>query len=87
MGNTARPPYQADIDGDGRPDFEGTVLRSGVLNTPPTVPTAVSAVTTDEGVRLNWTPSTDAESRSEALRYNVSLRRAPSNMFLLRFLA
>ena len=76
MGNTARPPYQADIDGDGRPDFEGTVLRSGVLNTPPTVPTAVSAVTTDEGVRLNWTPSTDAESRSEALRYNVSLRRA-----------
>lgn len=76
MGNTARPPYQADIDGDGRPDFEGTVLRSGVLNTPPTVPATVSAVTTDEGVRLNWTPSTDAESRSEALRYNVSLRRA-----------
>lgn len=75
-GNVDTPPKQADRNGDHHPDFEGMLLLSNVKNTAPSVPAAVSAVTTDEGVRLNWTPSTDAESRSEALRYNVSLRRA-----------
>lgn len=74
--STIQPSQMADIDGDGRPDFDGVALHYNVRNTPPTVPAAVGAVTTDEGVRLSWTPSTDAESQSGALRYNVSLRRA-----------
>lgn len=74
--STIQPSQMADLNGDGRPDFDGVTLHYNVRNTPPTVPAAVGAVTTDEGVRLSWTPSTDAESQSAALRYNVSLRRA-----------
>lgn len=74
--STIQPSQMADLNGDGRPDFDGVTLHYNVRNTPPTVPAAVGAVTTDEGVRLSWTPSTDAESQSGALHYNVSLRRA-----------
>lgn len=74
--STIQPSQMSDLNGDGRPDFDGVTLHYNVRNTPPTVPAAVGAVTTDEGVRLSWTPSTDAESQSGALRYNVSLRRA-----------
>lgn len=66
----------ADMNGDGRPDYSGVPLLSGIVNTPPTVPEKVAAITTPEGVLLTWAASTDAESQSPALRYNISLKRA-----------
>lgn len=71
-----QPATLADMSGDGRPDYNGTPLLSGIANTPPSTPQNVAAVTTPQGVLLTWDAATDAESRSSALLYNVSLKRS-----------
>ncbi len=46
-------------------------------NTPPTAPTNPTAVVNGDTVTLNWTASTDAETPSNGLSYNVYIKENP----------
>ncbi|KAB1155264.1 VCBS repeat-containing protein, partial [Tenacibaculum aiptasiae] len=46
-------------------------------NTPPTAPTNPTAVVNGNEVTLNWTASTDAETPSSGLSYNVYIKENP----------
>lgn len=64
-----------DLNGDGVPDGNMSVASSNITNEPPTVPTGLYALVTEDGVILRWNASTDKENPSHALRYNVSLKK------------
>lgn len=64
----------ADVNGDGTPDPQGDI-RPTVKNDKPTAPTAVTAVPSGKGVLLSWNGSTDTETPSHQLRYNISLKK------------
>lgn len=59
---------------DGKIGLGGNMVW-GAANTAPTVPTALRATQTGEYVQIEWNRSTDAETPSLALRYNISIKR------------
>lgn len=63
-----------DYNADGRPD-PGVLLMSRFANTAPTAPTEVFANTGGRYVTVNWNGATDAETTTDRLRYNVSIRK------------
>ncbi|WP_299104434.1 FG-GAP-like repeat-containing protein [uncultured Tenacibaculum sp.] len=48
-----------------------------VSNTPPTAPTNPTAIVNGNEVTINWTASTDAETPSNGLSYNVYIKENP----------
>lgn len=76
-----------DIDRNGRLELfvsgkdemfqEGTELyeHTGSVNTAPTAPAGLTEEVTHSRVKFSWSASTDGETRPEALRYAVRLRR------------
>lgn len=51
-------------------------------NAPPTAPTGLVAEATPRQVRFRWNPSTDALTRTEALRYAIRLRPESGRYFV-----
>jgi hypothetical protein len=80
-----------DYDNDGDLDIllAGTtcaVLRNNSrrANTLPTVPSGLGAtLLAENGVRLNWTPSTDAETPSAGLHYNLRVGTTPGGQEIM----
>lgn len=79
-----------DYNNDGRLDLAlvgesptaGSVAQVWVnqvpaINTPPTPPDGLHAVVEDNSVVLKWSPSTDAETPSSGLTYNVRIGTTP----------
>lgn len=60
---------------DGTLSWYDKTIKGRRENTPPTTPTGLKA--TNDGMKLTveWEASTDAESFSKGLRYNISIRR------------
>ncbi|MFN8095001.1 MAG: FG-GAP-like repeat-containing protein, partial [Vicinamibacteria bacterium] len=90
-----------DLDGDGRLEVvlsgyasssgerRADVYRSSVAtaNTAPAPPTGPSASVTEGSVRLQWGPSSDLETPSPALTYNVRVGTTPDGHQVLAAMA
>ncbi|WP_298543377.1 FG-GAP-like repeat-containing protein [uncultured Aquimarina sp.] len=50
-----------------------------IVNTPPTAPTNPTAVVNGDAITLSWTASTDAETPSSGLSYNVYIKDASTS--------
>lgn len=76
IGSTSPAGSYLDVDGDGTPDYSAyTRIRSSFKNTAPTVPQNVYASQTTDGLTIYWDGSTDKETPSHSLRYNLSVKK------------
>lgn len=81
----------ADFDNDGRLDLllggNGTmqVLKNlgPVTNSPPTVPTGLTANISGSSMLLSWGPSSDAQTSSGSLTYNLRIGTTPGGSDIL----
>ena len=64
-----------DANGDGTPDMKNKYVYSRFANTAPTAPTEVYANMQGNNVVINWNGATDAETATNRLRYNISVRK------------
>ncbi|MFV1981058.1 MAG: FG-GAP-like repeat-containing protein, partial [Rhodothermia bacterium] len=72
--------YDGDLDilqiGDGvTVQYRNDQLR---VNEPPTIPEGLSTTPANDGVLLSWNPSTDPQTASPGLTYNIRIGTSPS---------
>lgn len=65
--------YPAYPRSDGRTGFGGYRI-IGARNTAPSIPSGLKATQNDDALVIEWSPATDSETPSPALRYNISIK-------------
>ena len=71
---TGKPPM-AYVDESYSTDVDIADNRTTVTNAHPSAPTTVAARQTEDGLHIEWSAATDAETPTKKLRYNLSVRR------------
>lgn len=64
-----------DQNGDGKPDINYSILRTGIANEAPAVPLNLRVSQTQSHIVLEWDHATDDATPFVQMRYNVSLRK------------
>lgn len=64
-----------DLDGDGVPDTNTSMMKTRHKNTPPQQPANVRASQNASGVTLMWDGAADNETPATQMKYNISLKR------------
>jgi hypothetical protein len=87
LGEKVRSPVWGDMDNDGDLDIvsNGKVYLNNIekSNTPPLVPEGLKAKVSGNQVILSWNPSTDFETPSKGLSYNVKVGSKPGETDIL----
>lgn len=64
-----------DLDGDGVPDTNTSMMKTRHKNTPPQQPANVRASQNESGVTLMWDEAADNETPATQMKYNISLKK------------
>lgn len=64
-----------DLDGDGVPDTNTSMMKTRHKNTPPQQPANVRASQNASGVTLMWDEAADNETPATQMKYNISLKK------------